>query len=330
MVSRLGWLAAALLPAVSCAPSDTWSNRVEDDYPSVQEHPEILQKQSILPILQQPVPPLHILRRPPDFRVHDPNVRKEFFLYLYEDEAGKFEIVTVINYALPEGVRTQRLATREEFDYGMALFEADWRARSDDRKLKYFNERHREEMQRRSTLLDSQIVFKRDEVKQWDGRVHSLESDLLSRKETGAFASGDEKLSLPDTAAVERQLAHARRRHAVTEAQLFLLEYYRALRDAQYARVLEVYVDAQLQVDDLVPQHITAEKIVQDIRKGIQPWAWQRSDASIEFSEGHLHVRQTRDVLIHVRDHLEWLRGHVAYQKLKAEELKQPKDAAPK
>jgi hypothetical protein len=310
MVFR-GWPAAALLLLAACGLHDTWSNRVE-------------------PVELGPVPPDHVLRRPADFRLHDPHVRKEFFLFLYEDENGKYEIVTVINYALPEGVRTQRLATREEFDYAMALFEADWRARGDERKLRYFNERHREEMERRATLLDTQIVYKRAEVRDWEEQVHALESDRRSRKEHAAFASGDEKFPLPDEAGLQRRLAHARRRHAVTEAQLFLLEYYRALRDAQYARVLEVYVDTALRVDDLVPAYLPAEKLVSDIRAGVQPWAWQRPDARISFSEGELHVRQTRDVLIHVRDHLDWLRGQAEASRAKAQELKPPKDPAPK
>src|SRR5688572_21457188 len=92
-----------LLAAAACAPADTWSSRVEE--------PEL-----------EPFPLEHLLRQPADFRLYDPHIRKEFFLYLYEDEEVRQEVVFVINHALPEADRRPRTATRDEADYAMAIF----------------------------------------------------------------------------------------------------------------------------------------------------------------------------------------------------------------
>ncbi|MBV8879449.1 MAG: hypothetical protein JO332_05780, partial [Planctomycetaceae bacterium] len=128
----LGLAVAALS---GCFPEDTWSSRVqEEEY--------------------QPPPPQHLLRQPPDFRLYDPHVRKEFFLYYYEDESVRQEIVTVINYAVPEGERRPRLATREEHDYAIQIFLQDWRARGLNEKIRYFNERFAQEVSRQNTLID--------------------------------------------------------------------------------------------------------------------------------------------------------------------------------
>ena len=116
-------LGLALVALAGCFPEDTWSSRVqEEEY--------------------QPDPPEHLLRQPADFRLYDANVRKEFFLYYYEDETVREEIVTVINYALPEGERRPRLATRDEHDYAIAIFIEDWKARGLGDKIRYFNERY--------------------------------------------------------------------------------------------------------------------------------------------------------------------------------------------
>src|SRR5687767_15212305 len=92
----------ALVALGGCFPEDTWSSRVrEAEY--------------------MPDPPEHLLRQPADFRLYDPHVRKEFFLYFYRDESVDEEIVTVINHALPKQDRRPRLATREEHDFAIAI-----------------------------------------------------------------------------------------------------------------------------------------------------------------------------------------------------------------
>src|SRR5436190_20413117 len=111
----LGFAVAAL---AGCFPEDTWSSRVQ-------------------PEEYQPPPPQHLLRQPADFRLYDPHVRKEFFLYYYEDESVRQEIVTVINYAVPEGERRPRLATRDEHDYAIAVLGQDWMARGLTDMLRY-------------------------------------------------------------------------------------------------------------------------------------------------------------------------------------------------
>src|SRR5881392_1563674 len=139
----LGFAVAAL---AGCFPEDTWSSRVQ-------------------PEEYQPPPPEHLLRKPADFRLYDPHVRKEFFLYFYEDETVSDEIVTVINYAVPEGERRPRMATRDEHDYAITVFMEDWRARGESEKIRYFNERVAQEVGRQNTLIDEKIVYKQREVK---------------------------------------------------------------------------------------------------------------------------------------------------------------------
>src|SRR5215510_13710555 len=122
-------LALGLGALTGCFPEDTWTSRVqEEEY--------------------QPDPPEHLLRQPADFKLYDVHVRKEFFLYFYKDESVNEEIVTVINYALPEAERRPRMATREEHDYAIAIFMADWKARGQNEKLRYFNERYSQEVAR--------------------------------------------------------------------------------------------------------------------------------------------------------------------------------------
>jgi hypothetical protein len=131
-MGKLGIVVALATALAACAPGDTWSSRVvEEPY--------------------MPPPPSHLLRRPADFRIYDAHVRKEFFLYMYEDESISEQVITVINYSVPDASRAQRLATRDEADHAMSLFIADWRSRGQDDRLQYFNRRFEEEQYRKST-----------------------------------------------------------------------------------------------------------------------------------------------------------------------------------
>ena len=147
---RLLGVVSALLPAAlsACAPGDTWSSRVQEA-PEVRAYPNMTNPDMIFLYTMPPPLAEHLLRRPADFRILDAHAQKEFFLYLYEDESIKEEVVTVINYALPVKSRTQRLATRDETDYAMSLFFADWKSRGQDDRIQYFNRRHAEEMYRK-------------------------------------------------------------------------------------------------------------------------------------------------------------------------------------
>jgi len=287
----LGVVSALLLGALgACVPADTWSSRVEEP-----------------PYM--PPPPEHLLRKPADFRILDAHVRKEFFLYLYEDESIREEVVTVINYALPEGSRAQRLATRDEADYAMGLFIADWKSHGQEERIQYFNRRHAEEMYRKSTQLDDQIEHKKVEKKWWDTEVFNLESDLQSRQNTGAYAGGDEKFNLADTPAAQNQLTHAKRMQVLAEAQLAILEYKRAIRDSQYARAGAVFVDSSMRVEDLLPHYGQPERLVEDVRTHVQPFSWGLSEVRLQVVGGQLVVRHTRDVVLMVRDYVEELRA---------------------
>jgi hypothetical protein len=284
---------AVLLSAFSaCTPGDTWTNRTE---------------------LIEPGPPVpeHLLRQPADFRLYDPAARKEFFLYLYEDEAVKADVVTVVNYNLPETKdRRPRLATREEHDYAIALFIQEWRSHDDRNKLRYFNHRHTEDMDRRATLIDAQIVYKKKEIEALDEIILSLEADLVSRQATGTYAAGDKQLSLAESGAVQAELKRKQRQLLLAHGQLMILEYLRAHRDAQYAKLVEVFVSAEVKVADIVPSKIAPEILAQDVRKFVAPGAWGRPEASISISpEGVLSVTQTRDVILQVRDYVDQRRA---------------------
>src|SRR5205823_333441 len=122
----------ALAALSGCFPEDTWSNRLP-------------------PPRYEPEPPEHLLRKQADFRLYDPSIRKEFFLYFYEDELVSQEIVTVINHTLPINDRRPRLATREEHDYAIRMFMEDWRARGQTEKIRYFNEKYSQEVSRMNT-----------------------------------------------------------------------------------------------------------------------------------------------------------------------------------
>jgi hypothetical protein len=292
-MGKLGIVLAIGCALAACAPGDTWSSRVvEEPY--------------------MPPPPEHLLRRPADFRIYDAHVRKEFFLYMYEDESISEQVVTVINYSVPDSSRSQRLATRDEADYAMGLFIADWRSRGKDERLQYFNRRFEEEQYRKSTQYDDQIEHKKEEKKWWDTQLFNLESDLQSRQNTGAFAGGDEKFNLADTASTQKQRDHARRMAVLAEVQLAILEYKRAIRDSQYARAGAVFVESSLPVGDLLPNYSAPERLIDDIRQHVQPFAWSLSEVRIGIAGGQLTVNHTRDVVLMVRDYVDELRAQFA------------------
>jgi hypothetical protein len=295
-------LGLSLLAA--CAPADTWSSRVEDP--------------GLPPFL-----PEHLLRKPADFRLYDAPVRKEFFLYFYADEEVQEDIVAVIDYAAPEGQRRPRFATREEHAYALDIFQADWRSRGDEAKLKYFNERHAIDTRRKESLIDQKIDFKKREIQHLADKAYDIESDLASRKDTNTFGPGNEKLTLSKEGALapapalEAELARTRRKLAVAETQLFVLEYRRSLRDLADARGSGDYVEGRVGVADLLPDDSKNEEFINQVVRKVSPAAWQRPEARIGISRGDLVVIQTRDVIVQVRDYVNQLR-HEARAKLQS------------
>jgi hypothetical protein len=292
-------LGAALLGAAACRPLDTWSSRVEDPG---------------LP----PFAPEVLFRKPADFRLFDPHVRKEFFLYLYEDDQVKQELITVIDHALPEKSRRPRLATHQEHDYAMTLFREDWEARRPDEKLIYFNERWLHEDWRNRTLFDQKIVFKQHEIEALDEQRITLESDLKSRESSGAYAQGDEKFHLAESAAVQRELKATERRLLLAQGELLILEHLRAMRDARYARGAIDLVEREFDVQDLMPMYSSPDRLAEELRMKVQPAAWARPGAVLKHEEGgRLRIVQSRDVLLGIADYLSRLRSEFAAQRRK-------------
>jgi hypothetical protein len=292
-----GVVLALGLPAFSgCRPEDTWSSRVrEEEY--------------------QPEPPEHLLRQPADFRLYDPHVRKEFFLYYYEDESVRQEIVTVINYAVPEGERRPRLATRDEHDYAIAVFIEDWKSRGLNDKIRYFNERYSQEVSRANTLIDEKIVYKEQEVRSFEDKRVELEADIKSREMTSTFPGGDEKFKLVDLPVAKRELAKTERNLLLSKSQLLILQYLREQRNAQYARNAVLLVENSLPVKDLIEVFGAPERLIADLRQRVSPLSWDRPGARIEIQKETLEITQTRDVILQVRDYVDRQRSEIAARK---------------
>lgn len=280
------FVVALALPAlVGCPPIDTWSSRVQDPG---------------LP----PLAPEHLLRKPADFKLYEASVRKEFFLYFYEDELVKEDLVVVIDHGSP--YPSPRFATVEEHEFALELFTADWRARGDEAKLRYFKERYGAEKRRKDSRLDDYIYHKQGEIRLLEGKVADLEADLGSRKATGTFAAGDEKLSLAPAAALESELARTRGALALARVQLYILEYRRSVRDLAGLRGTQEFAEGRIRADDLVGEELPAEKFVQEIRLKVAPGAWAtRPEARLSYDGGELVVWQTRDVILQIRDYVD-------------------------
>src|SRR5579862_73991 len=291
----------ALAALSGCIPEDTWSDRIP-------------------PTLDEPEPPEHLLRKQADFRLFDPSVRKEFFLYFYEDELVSQEIVTVINHALPLGERRPRMATREEHDYAIRMFMEDWRARGQSEKIRYFNEKYSQEVSRMNTLLDEKIDYKEREIRGLDDKRLAMEADVKSRQMTGAFQAGDEKLNLVDGSVAKRELARAERALLLAQGQLMILEYLRDQRNAAYARHTLVLTEDSLTVKDLLETYPAPERLIQEICQNVQPFSWQRPGVRISIADGTLRVTQSREVVVAVRDYVERRRDDLESRKKAAKQ----------
>jgi len=278
----------ALAALSGCFPEDTWSSRVP-------------------PLENEPEPPEHLLRKQADFRLFDPSIRKEFFLYFYEDELVHQEIVTVINHTLPAADRRPRLATREEHDYALRMFMEDWRARGQSEKIRYFNEKYSQEVSRMNTLLDEKIDYKEREVKDLEDKRLGLEADVKSRQMTGAFQAGDEKFKLVEGTVAQRELAKAERALLLAQGQLLILQYLRDQRNSMYARHSLVLSDDSVSVKGLLENYPAPERLIQEICQKVQPFSWQRPGVKISIKDNYLYLTQSRDVIIEVREYVERL-----------------------
>ncbi len=300
-------LLASTAALLGCPPGNTWDSRVEE--------PEYM-----------PPPPSHLFRKPADFRVRDVHAQKEYFLYFYEDEEVSEIVITVTNYALPEGTRAPRLAMLDEFDDAIALFQEMWVSLGQEDRLRYFNRRHSEEMSRNATLLDQQIRFKEAELTHLQTERHDLEADLKSRKDTNTFPEGnsDKVVSLPPTPALEREILRRDLAILLAKAQIDVLEYKRRLRNAEYARAgYAVVIRNTIRVGDLVPDVIPADAFIAGLRASVEPESWSRAEAKIEFLNGDLIVHQIRPVILKIREHIDAVRADLA-GKARAKEKPSP------
>jgi hypothetical protein len=98
----------------------------------------------------------------------------------------------------------------------------------------------------------------------------------------------------------------------LAEVQLAILEYKRAIRDSQYARAGAAFVDSSVHVEDLLPYFSAPERLIDDIRQHVQPFAWSLAEVRIGIAGGQLTVHHTRDVVLMVRDYVDELRAQFA------------------
>ena len=293
------WAVVSLLALAAlsgCFPEDTWSSRVP-------------------PLENEPEPPEHLLRKQADFRLFDPSIRKEFFLYFYEDELVSQEIVTVINHTLPTADRRPRLATREEHDYAIRMFMEDWRARGQSEKIRYFNEKYSQEVSRMNTLLDEKIDYKEREVRDFEDKKISLEADVKSRQMTGAYAGGDEKHMLVEGTVAQRELAKAERALLLSQGQLMILIYLRDQRNSMYARHSLVLSEDNFYIKEVLESYPAPERFIQEICQKVQPYAWQRPGVRISIKNDYLYLTQSRDVILAVREYVDRLRDDLESRK---------------
>lgn len=289
----------ALAALSGCFPEDTWSHRIP-------------------PTEDAPAPPEHLLRKQADFRLYDPSVKKEFFLYFYEDEIISQDIVTVINHGLPSSERRPRLATREEHDHALRIFMEDWRARGQNEKIRYFNEKYSQEVSRMNTLLDEKIDFKSREVAELEDKRVSLDADAKSRQMTGAYQAGDDKQKLVEGSVVQRELAKTERALLLAKGQLLILQYLRDQRNSMYARHSLILADDYVSVKEVLEAYPAPERLVADICQKVQPFAWQRPGVKIAVKDdGYLYMTQSREVIVAVRDYVERLRDDLSSRKPK-------------
>jgi hypothetical protein len=289
-------LLLAVAALCGCFPEDTWTNRIP-------------------PQVQQPEPPEHLLRKQADFRLYDPSLRKEFFLYFYEDELVKQEIVTVINHTLPTADQHPRLATREEHDYAIRMFMEDWKARGQSEKIRYFNEKYSQEVDRMNTLLDEKIDYKQREVRDLEEKKLALQADVKSREMTASYQGGDEKFNLVDAGAAKREVAKTERALLLAQGQLMILQYLRDQRNAIYARHTLILTDDSLALRGLLENYPVPERLVQEICQQVEPLSWQRPGVRISIKDNYLYVTQSREVIVAVRDYVERLRDDAEARK---------------
>ena len=298
--------AAAVALLSGCAipiPEDTWSSRVEE------------------PVYVPPPPP-RVLRKPADFRIYDPPSRKEYFLYVYQDEYVDETVVTVIHNNLLEKDRRERLATPDEHNHAVNLFRGLWKDEGDEVQLQYFNRKWKEEQQRVHTLLDQKIRYKKEEIRTFLEEQLALESDLASRRDTkNTFPDGDEKLKLAKTEAIERELRFKKFRINVSDAQLLILEYKRYLRDAEYGRQRDtlLFFQSEFAVIDLIPGfyegagQLGEAALLDAVRTRVAPDSWLHPQASMQITQaGNLVVIQRKFILKEVQPVLDRLREEKA------------------
>jgi hypothetical protein len=268
---------------------DTWTDRIP-------------------PQVEEPEPPEHLLRKQADFRLYDPSLRKEFFLYFYEDELVKQEIVTVINHTLPVADQRPRLATRDEHDYAIRMFMEDWKARGETEKIRYFNEKYSQEVSRMNTLLDEKIDYKQREVRELEDKKVTLQADVKSREMTASYQGGDEKFNLVDAATAKSEAARAERALLLAQGQLMILQYLRDQRNAIYARHTLILTDDSFGIRGLLENYPAPERLIQEICQQVEPMSWQRPGVRISIKDNYLYVTQSREVIVAVRDYVQHLR----------------------
>ncbi len=255
-----------------------------------------------------PDAPLRLLRKPADFRIRDVQVQKEYFLHYYEDADLYEEVVTVADLTIGADRAEPRLASPEEHARAIELFTEEWKERNDDEKYRYFTEKHEQEMRRNATIIDEQIRLKREVLDSLERERHDLKADLEARRDTKAFTEPVQMKFL------EEQVDHKSYLIGITDAELQLLEYKRALRDAEYLDRPSPLETRSFPVEDLLPYFSEPERLSDEIRTRIRPKSWEKGEVTIKCEEGALIIRHHQRVLREIGAYLDGLRERFAVE----------------
>lgn len=188
------------------------------------------------PVGDQPVappppmlPPERLLREAPEFTFRDYDRRREFFLRSYHDPEFSEELVTVIDLDHPEG---ERLATVDEFEYALRVFEQHWKNKGLEERLQFHQKLRHIEQARSTSLLDDMIRHTRDAMKDFADRKFDIDAQIRARVDTGTDKEAD------PMAFLRRESDRLQFEIALRQTRLRLLEYKAWLRDQHLSRSL--------------------------------------------------------------------------------------------
>lgn len=264
-------------------------------------------------VLELPAPERErVFRKPADWTFRDYSQQKQYFLRVYEEPGFQEEIVTVVDLRTPARIEPiegpERLATPEERDYALAVFDQDWLAKGLEEQLEHHRRLRRHEKERNATLLDPMIRLTQEAIAELEEKKFTVDAKIRARAEAGAEQEGE-----ASTEFLQRESERIRFEILVKRSELKILEYKAWLRDQEIARAtLPAFTQDVVNVSDLLPQYGSPEKLVEEICANVRPDEWSRPFAKIEVRGNFLFLRHLRPVVEEVRS---WVASKTAKPK---------------